>query len=151
MTKLFYSIQQILNFIFTGEKCGKLIILLSIKTLTSLRFREHKGNFTRVGLCEEVGGERKRGDILILRICFNVSFGVKCLKRQSFRVKTNIVWVRGSSEFTGIVSIIKTRVLCVYYTKRLHSWHIAKWMPRTISYVCIWLIISEVKNLVSCF
>ena len=56
MTKLFYSIQQILNFIFTGEKCGKLIILLSIKTLTSLRFREHKGNFTRVGLGEEGGG-----------------------------------------------------------------------------------------------
>ena len=62
MTKLFYSIQQILNFIFTGEKCGKLIILLSIKTLTSLRFREHKGNFTRVGLCEEVRlGEEKGG------------------------------------------------------------------------------------------
>ena len=57
-----------------------------------------------MGLCEEGGGvnggnekggdekrEWKKGDRLILRICFNVSFGVKCLKRQSFWVKTNIV------------------------------------------------------------
>ena len=96
--------------------------------------------------------EWKRKDRLILWICFNVSFGVKCLKRQSFWVKTNIVWVRGSSEFTGIVSIIKTRqcyrLFCVYNTKKLHSRHSRMNASCYLFYVCIW-IFSVAKKLLS--